>query len=320
MTSIQNNKVTFRENVVLPPIPEDKKGLDKLPKIDMPKSEIKGDKLIFRNQDSDYKKALELGFFLVKVPKEIDLSSGDMFVKNFFKSKVGDTNLDQYRGYKEVDLGAPYQGYFDREFDQWENFYIESSNWKEHLTPALSILGNQMTDLGITVLRNVLKYLKVPENIWTKITSGLSDKEGHHMLAFNHFRSDKSVRGTKFHRDSGWVTILRSWEPGLVALINNKLYAIDPVDGYFIINFGSSIEVLTDTLDTPARGNIHGVVRTIRNISEENRYSYVVFLDSNLAGDIYQLDKKMNPKLLQTVADFAVQEVSRTYDDDNFQL
>jgi isopenicillin N synthase-like dioxygenase len=177
-----------------------------------------------------------------------------------------------------------------------------------------------MTDLGITILRNVLKYLQIPEQIWTKVTSGLSDKKGHHMLAFNHFRSNKAVRGTKFHRDSGWVTVLRSWEPGLVALINDKIYAIDPVDKYFIINFGSSIEVLTGALNTPARGNIHGVLRTIRKDTEEDRYSYVVFLDSNLSGKIYQLDTKMNPQFLQTVADFAVQEVSRTYDDDNFQL
>jgi len=320
MTSIQNNQVTFRKNVILPSMPSDIEGLNKLPKIEMPKGEIIDGNLIFKNQVNDFIKALELGFFLVKIPSEIDLKPGDRFVKNFFKPKDGNTNLDQYRGYKEVDLGQPYQGYFDREFDQWENFYIESSNWQKYLTPPLVLLGNQMTDLGITILKNVLKYLQIPEQIWTKVTSGLSDKKGHHMLAFNHFRSNKAVRGTKFHRDSGWVTVLRSWEPGLVALINDKIYAIDPVDKYFIVNFGSSIEVLTGALNTPARGNIHGVLRTIRKDTEEDRYSYVVFLDSNLSGKIYQLDNKMNPKFLQTVADFAVQEVSRTYDDDNFQL
>lgn len=320
MTSIQNNQVTFRKNVILPSMPSDIEGLNKLSKIEMPKGEIIDGNLIFKNQANDFTKALELGFFLVKIPSEIDLSPGDRFVKNFFKPKDGNTNLDQYRGYKEVDLGQPYQGYFDREFDQWENFYIESSNWQKYLTPPLVLLGNQITDLGITILRNVLKYLQIPEQIWTKVTSGLSDKKGHHMLAFNHFRSNKAVRGTKFHRDSGWVTVLRSWEPGLVALINDKIYAIDPVDKYFIINFGSSIEVLTGALNTPARGNIHGVLRTIRKVTEEDRYSYVVFLDSNLSGKIYQLDTKMNPQFLQTVADFAVQEVSRTYDDDNFQL
>ena len=320
MTSIQNNQVTFRKNVILPSMPSDIEGLNKLQKIEMPKGEIIDGNLIFKNQVNDFIKALELGFFLVKIPSEIDLKPGDRFVKNFFKPKDGNTNLDQYRGYKEVDLGQPYQGYFDREFDQWENFYIESSNWQKYLTPPLVLLGNQMTDLGITILRNVLKYLQIPEQIWTKVTSGLSDKKGHHMLAFNHFRSNKAVRGTKFHRDSGWVTVLRSWEPGLVALINDKIYAIDPVDKYFIVNFGSSIEVLTGALNTPARGNIHGVLRTIRKDTEEDRYSYVVFLDSNLSGKIYQLDNKMNPKFLQTVADFAVQEVSRTYDDDNFQL
>ena len=41
-----------------------------------------------------------------------------------------------------------------------------------------------------------------------------------------------------------------------------------------------------------------------------------MFLDSNLTGNIYQLDENKKPLMVQTVSDFAIQEVSRTYDDD----
>jgi len=44
-----------------------------------------------------------------------------------------------------------------------------------------------------------------------------------------------------------------------------------------------------------------------------------VFLDSNLAGSIYRYDGR-SPVRVQSVAEFAVQEVSRTYDDDNEKL
>ncbi|WP_338635818.1 2OG-Fe(II) oxygenase family protein [Spirobacillus cienkowskii] len=139
------------------------------------------------------------------------------------------------------------------------------------------------------------------------------------MLAFNHFRADKDTRGTKFHRDSGWVTVLRSTEPGLVALIDEQLYSINPKEDHFIINFGSSIEVLTQAMKTPVRANIHGVVQTVKKFQETNRTSYVVFLDSNLNGQIFRYESG-NPITVQTVKEFAIQEVIRTYDDDETKL
>ena len=135
------------------------------------------------------------------------------------------------------------------------------------------------------------------------------------MLGFNHFRADKPKRGCKFHRDSGWVTVLRSTEPGLIAYIDGSLRSILPVPGHFIINFGSSIEVLSENLPQKVHANIHGVARTQReNLAD--RFSYVMFLDSHLGGDIYRYGSEGAQKV-QSVAEFAAQEVSRTYDDDS---
>jgi len=313
------NSVTFHEKVELPKMPSDNDEFDNLPLIKMPRAKLIEGKLIF-DMENGIEEALQFGFFLVRISSDIDLTSGDLFVRNFYKEKTGTSENDKYRGFKYVTLNESYQGYFDREFDQWENFYIESANWDRYLPSGLCLLGHKMTDFGISILKNIFEYLKIPRDMWSTITSGLSEKKGHQMLAFNHFRSDKAVRGSKFHRDSGWITILRSTEPGLVAFINNKLYAVNPEPEYFIVNFGSSIEVLTAKLKTPARGNIHGVVRTIRNNSEENRTSYVVFLDSNLKGNIYQLEEIDKPVIVQTVAEFAIQEVNRTYDENNSDL
>jgi isopenicillin N synthase-like dioxygenase len=169
-----------------------------------------------------------------------------------------------------------------------------------------------MASIGVRVLRSVLNHLGIPRHDWSLLTSGLSDSLGHQMLAFNHFRADKLVRGSKFHRDSGWVTVLRSTEPGLLAYIDGELCAINPVPNHLIINFGSSIEVLTECMKPKVRANIHGVVQTERQ-GIDDRVSYAMFLDSNLDGGIYRYGPS-GPIWLQSVSDFAIQEVGRTYD------
>ncbi len=308
---------TSRAPVALPPMPDEAEAARAYPAVTMERSRLEGGRLVFDRREG-FDRALAQGFFLIRIPDDVDVTPGDLFASHFYEPKRGDA-LDVYRGFRDAAVPGDYQGYFDREHDQWENFYIELANWEGVLPPAVTLLGHQMTELGIAVMREVFAYLQLPEREWAQVTSGLSDKRGHQMLAFNHFRSNKPVRGTKFHRDSGWVTILRSVEPGLLGLIEGELCAINPVPGYFIANFGSSIEVLTERLATPVRANVHGVARTRRAAGQADRMSYVVFLDSNLAGDIYRYEDGA-PRRVQSVAEFAVQEVNRTYDGDDLHL
>ncbi|MGW2328476.1 2OG-Fe(II) oxygenase family protein [Streptomyces sp. NPDC001700] len=305
------NAVTARAPVVLPPMPGEQEALAAYPPIALERSRLHGQDLVF-DRDGGFDRALAQGFFLLRIPDNLDTGPGDRFAAHFHQDRAGDA-LDEYRGYRDIDVPGTYQGYFDREHDQWENFYIEQANWA--LLPAeVAELGRGMTGLGIAVLRAVFRHLDVPPQLWSKISSGLSDGRGHQMFAFNHFRSRKATRGCKFHRDSGWVTVLRSFEPGLLALIEGQLGAINPVPGHFIVNFGSSLEVLTQALPTPVRANVHGVVATERGAGRPDRTSYVTFLDSGLDGTIYRLENG-TARPMQSVADFAVQEVSRTYDD-----
>ncbi|MGR3932427.1 2OG-Fe(II) oxygenase family protein [Streptomyces sp. BRA346] len=306
------NAVTAREPVVLPPMPGEQEALAAYPPIPLERSRLHGQDLVF-DREEGFDRALAQGFFLLRIPDSLDTEAGDRFAAHFHQDRTGDA-LDGYRGYRDIDVPGAYQGYFDREHDQWENFYIEQANWA--LLPAeVAELGRGMTGLGITVLRAVFRHLDIPPQLWSTISSGLSDGRGHQMFAFNHFRSRKATRGCKFHRDSGWVTVLRSFEPGLLALIEGRLSAINPVPGHFIVNFGSSLEVLTAALPTPVRANVHGVVATERAAGRPDRTSYVTFLDSGLDGTIYRLENG-TARPVQSVADFAVQEVSRTYDND----
>lgn len=301
---------TYRTPVQLPEMPTEEGLLQQYPPVELHKASIVNGNLIFDSRD-DFAAAISRGFFLISVPVGLDLRESDLFADHFYQDKYDDY-LDRYRGFYRAEVPGDYQGYFSREHDQWENFYIERENWS--LLPAgVDAIGESMSNLGVNVLRSVLEFVGVPEHHWNLATGGLADGDGHRMLAFNHFRPDRAVRGSKFHRDSGWVTILRSTEPGLLALIDGELRSVLPEPGYFIVNFGSSLEVLTEALSLPVRANIHGVAGTRRRDDESDRTSYVTFLDSSLDSMIHRCEGD-SLREIQTVAEFATQEVNRTYD------
>ncbi|MGW2410329.1 2OG-Fe(II) oxygenase family protein [Streptomyces sp. NPDC001739] len=314
MTAPRPDSATLRAPVVLPTMPTEHEAATAYPPVELERARVAGERLVFDRPDG-FDRALAQGFFLVAIPEELDTTAGDHFAAHFHEHRRGDGDpLDPFRGYRDTDVPGTYQGYFDREHDQWENFYIEQANWAL-LPDAVAQLGHQMTDLGVTVLHSVLAHLGLPERDWAEVTGGLTDYRGHHLLAFNHFRPEKAVRGSKFHRDSGWVTVLRSTDPGLLALIDGTLWAVNPEPGHFIVNFGSSLEVLTERLPRPVRANVHGVVSTERAPGQTHRTSYVTFLDSGLDSTVYRYEDGV-PCPLQPHSEFAMQEVNRTYDDD----
>lgn len=303
------NKATIRRQERVPPIPAECEARQQCRPITMARAVLDGETLRF-GEAFGFESALDHGFFLLQVDRHVDFSAADIFAETFYRAPLPG-GID----YRSLSLDGDYQGYSDRPFDQWENFYIEHNNWGK-IPPAVAAIGESMADMGVAVLRAVLERLGIDSAHWNNVTGGLTGGGGHRMLAFNHFRSERMMRGCKMHRDSGWVTVLRSTEPGLLALIDDELRAINPEPGHVILNFGSSIEVLTGQMPRPVRANIHGVTRTERRASGLDRHSYAMFLDSDLAGMIYQMRDGV-PEAVQSVAEFAVQEVQRTYDDND---
>ncbi|WP_301250975.1 hypothetical protein [Streptomyces somaliensis] len=234
--------LTVRPPVRLPPMSTEDEARAHHPALALRRARIDGDGLVF-DGPGDFDAALAQGFFLLRVPDGVDCAPDDRFATHFHLDQDAGGAPDPYRGYRHADVPGAYQGYFDREHDQWENLYVERANW-DLLPGEVAALGARMAGTGLTVLRAVLDHAGVPRATWDTVTAGLTADRGHQMLAFNHFRADKPTRGSKFHRDSGWVTVLRSVEPGLLALVDGTLGAVNPEPGHFIVNFGSSLEVL----------------------------------------------------------------------------
>ena len=250
-------------------------------------AELRGEVLDFGTEGAR-EKAFADGFFFVKQPSQLDLGAGDTFAKNFFLDG-GSGPLSAYRGFAQLtpDVLAPRQGYHVREEDQVEQFFLESEHWGERFPPALQRQAASMRDFGVAVLRGVLSCLDIPEPLWDRACGGCLSNRGTYHLTFNHFRPEIEKRGLNVHKDSGWVTILRSTEPGLEVLVGDRWCGIEPKPGYFIVNFGCAMEILTRRTRVPVSAVAHRVHRQHKDPARtHNRFSYALFIDNSLDQEV----------------------------------
>jgi hypothetical protein len=289
-------------------------------------SEIVNDKLLFDNHERGFLTALNDGFFFLKMPEELDLSGGDLFATNFYKNKEGaQIFLDQFRGFKQYtpDKLDKHEGYYCREVDQTEQFFLERRFWHKIYPLSLIDLAEKLKTLSIIILHNILSELGIPKEIWGQATGGCSDNTGMYHLTFNHFRPEKEARGLNIHKDSGWVTILRSIEPGLEAYINDQWLPITPKPGYFIVNFGCAFEILTKNMPQPVNAITHRVVQQT-SFKQQDRFSYALFADSSLNEELckglYEYDIKNGLVLKINFNTFLDNILKATYQEDTVGL
>ncbi|MBF9328807.1 2OG-Fe(II) oxygenase family protein [Mycobacteroides chelonae] len=251
-------------------------------------AELQNDTLVFSAQDG-LQRALQDGFFYVKQPRDLDLSAGDRFARSFYLPAEAGEQPDPYCGYQQwtSDELGPHQGYFRREADQTEQFFLESAWWKKIYPNLLVQQAEAMRDFALNIQRAVLSQLDLPRELWHQGTGHSLTPQGTHTLTFNHFRPEVAARGLNIHKDSGWVTVLRSTEPGLEVARDGDWHPIDPIPGTFIVNFGCAIEILMRSTTTPVAAVAHRVIQQERDDDgKSDRFSYALFVDSALDSDV----------------------------------
>ena len=124
--------------------------------------------------------------------------------------------------------------------------------------------------------------LGVSDNDLGKGTGGCLTEHGTHTYTFNHFRPIQSPRGLNVHKDSGWLTVLRSFDPGLEILGDDVWVPINPMEGYLIVNFGCAMEIFTRNLPCPVTAVTHRVVSQSTQ-RPSDRFSYALFVDTSLS-------------------------------------
>ena len=260
------------------------------------------------DQANGMQQALLDGFFFVEPSAPIDLAPGDRFARHFYlPPPPNEPRGCAYRGFKtqtETELG-PLQGYFCRDADQTEQFFLRSTHWQQLFPQAVCSLAQHLKALAIEVMLAVLKHLDIPRALWLKATGHCMTQAGTHTLTFNHFRPHVKARGLNVHKDSGWVTVLRSLEPGLEVLREGIWCPIDPRPGCFIVNFGCAMEILTRHTARPVAAVAHRVVQQRPEHAKEDRFSYALFLDSSLDKQMCEGLYTYKPEHgLELVADF----------------
>jgi hypothetical protein len=243
-------------------------------------------------------RALEDGFFLVRCPDGMSLAAGDRFARSFYLPPADEAGEgDPYRGYAgwTPDRLAEHEGYFRRDVDQTEQFFLERRFWDAVYPAELARQAAAMQVFAIELLRAALRHIDLPPALWDEATGGCLSGRGMYHLTFNHFRPEVRARGLNIHKDSGWVTVLRSIEPGLEVERGGRWCPIEPLPDHFIVNFGCAMEILTRRTMTPVAAVAHRVVEQVKHHPEQpDRFSYALFLDSSL-------DEAVCPGLLRYV-------------------
>lgn len=226
--------------------------------------------------DEGFKEAIEVGFFRIKAPKEMDLEAGRLFARTF-------TSNPRYTKFGVLDV---VNGYLQSEQAQTVRFTLERDNWmkchvdqKEVDGPSnysleIQKLGEQMHDIGVKVLQSILRQFKIPKELWFEATGGSACGEGSHFLLFNCYDPENGGSkpdGVGAHKDWGHITVLDATGPGLEAEIKGVWKSIYVEDGYLTINFGYPLEKLLPRVTA----SNHRVVTQTKTM----RTSTVAFID-----------------------------------------
>jgi hypothetical protein len=256
-------------------------------------------------------RALRDGCFALETPPDLDLAPGITLSRAFYRAHDdGDPDLRAYRGFREhADV------YFDREHFQTEHVLIDGPGRRRLFPPALIAMCDRMNDVALTMLRCVLAEIGLPQPLWSRVTGGAVDNLGTHWFASSHYRPERDLPGCAPHKDTGFVTVLYIDQPGLEASIGGEWVPIDPVPGCLIVNFGGSLEILTQRTRTPVRAILHRVRRTTPAAGAQDRFSFAAFANPPASGVLYQVDADGRAHPHQRVEDFLVEFNRATWND-----
>ncbi|WP_441249584.1 2OG-Fe(II) oxygenase family protein [Kitasatospora sp. McL0602] len=255
--------------------------------------------------------ALADGCLLLAIPEDLDLTPGIRLCREFHRPAApAGTEHAAYRGFRGRE-GV----YFDRENFQTEHLLLDGPGRLRHLPPEVSRLCERMDGLGQLVLRAALAGLGVSRVLWPQLTGGAVDGGGTHWFAASHYRTERPLLGCAPHQDTGFVTVLYIEQDGLEARVGDAWVPIDPVPGYFVVNFGGAFEILGQSLTPRVRAILHRVRQCEPTVGQEDRFSFAAFLNPPAHGRLHRVGPDGAVEELQTVEEFLREFNRATWDD-----
>ena len=225
--------------------------------------------------------AARTGIFYLEIPsncKSLIQNTVDFANSFYTKDSIKELNLKGFSGYQ------------DRNFSQVEAFYLEHEYWKEHLPEELYILARETYSVAIQVIKKTLPLCGISQDDFGKITGKVTEGGGDVFFTFNHYRPEINYEGLAAHRDFGQITILFINQPGLQAKINEEWVDVNPINGYFIVNFGKALERSINDLQ-----QLTAVWHRVEHVKED-RVSFAICIGN--AGDSFVYKKTQSGQVI----------------------
>lgn len=242
---------------------------------------VDGD-LQFDGGESAFSRALTEGIFFLQIPDWVSVNVGEDCAQNFFRGP-SHPPYGALRDLTSSQFDDPLLGFHERT-NQIEQFLLERRFWESSYPSPVAALGEELTMVSRQVIRSILEYVGIPEQDWERATGGCSEAEGSYHLTFNHYRPTVDEIGLSSHKDDGFVTLLRATDPGLEINRQNQWESLEPLPGYFIVNFGLSMQLLTSRCATPVAAIMHRVTRQRHDRTTFGHFSSSRCIDDADAG------------------------------------
>ena len=271
----------------------------------LPVASISSEEHLAFASDSDLEVAWDLGLFYLKTPDELDLESARQFGKGLIATDSP---------YRQVPQFGELEGFIALENNQQTKLALRRERWDQHYPEHIAVFGRQLDNIGIAIIRAVLRQSGIPEALWDRASGGYASGGGDAFLNFVHYDTRTPDWGLRPHTDYGFVTILDTSAPGLQIEVNGGFEDVPVLPGHLIINFGEALNFITAHSDHAVSAVTHRVLS--QQSTDRVRHGIVYFANPDLDGMLWQFDAAGEEQGSSSVKDlFALLEQKLTKTD-----
>ena len=245
----------------------------------LPVASISSEEHLAFASDSDLEVAWDLGLFYLKTPDELDLESARQFGKGLIATDSP---------YRQVPQFGELEGFIALENNQQTKLALRRERWDQHYPEHIAVFGRQLDNIGIAIIRAVLRQSGIPEALWDRASGGYASGGGDAFLNFVHYDTRTPDWGLRPHTDYGFVTILDTSAPGLQIEMDGGFEDVPVLPGHLIINFGEALNFITAHSDHAVSAVTHRVLS--QQSGDPVRHGIVYFANPNLDGMLWQFD------------------------------
>ena len=247
-------------------------------------------------------RAWDLGIFYLRLPEGLHLDGAREFGRGL---------LDVDSPYRKLPKYGDLEGFIALENNQQTKLALCRHHWEQHYPADITQFGRELDQIGVAVIREVLRQSGIPEALWSRASGGYAAGEGTAFLNFVHYDTRNPDLGLRPHTDYGFVTILDATAVGLQIKIAGDFVDVPVLPGHLVINFGEALHFITAHSERSVGAVVHRVLS--QKYSDPVRHGIVYFANPDLDGMLWQFDAKGEVKGSSSVQDlFTLLETNLT--------